>query len=151
MFDALVLQWRVSVDYTEVYIVPHPQSFFRVSIIQTEIKGAQFRSAQNAVLLKCLNDVNDIREWVLSLHFESLTDFVQEMGQWSLMLRSDKLTSVNSSGLFVYIWSISVADGVILVGDSISWVRPRSVIVESQEECGISKSILKSPNKRMSA
>ena len=70
------------------------------------------------------------------------------------MLRSDTLTSVNASGLFVYIyiWSISVADvGVILVGDSISWVRPSSVIVGSQEECGFSKSILKSPNKRMSA
>ena len=40
------------------------------------------------------------------------------------------LMSVNASGLFVYIWSISVADvGVILVGDSISWVRPSSVIV----------------------
>ncbi len=99
-----------------------------------------------------MNDLNDIREWVLSLHFESLTDFVQEMGQWSLMLRSDTLTSVNASGLFVYIWSISVADvGVIHVDDSISWVRPSSVIVESQEECGFSKSILKSPNKRMSA
>ena len=79
-----------------------------------------------------MNDLNDIREWGLSLHFESLTDFVQEMGQWSLMLRSDTLTSVNASGLFVYIWSISVADvGVILVGDSVSWVRPSSVIVES--------------------
>ena len=54
------------------------------------------------------------------------------------------LMSVNASGLFVYIWSISVADvGAILVGDSISWVRPSSVIVESQEECGFSKSILK--------
>ena len=51
-----------------------------------------------------MNDLNDIREWVLSLHFESLTDFVQEMGQWSLMLRSDTLTSVNASGLFVYIY-----------------------------------------------
>ena len=81
MFDALVLQWRVSVDYTEVDIVPHRQSFFRVSIIQDRNKRAQLRSAQNAVLLKCLNDLNDIREWVLSLHFESLTDFVQEMGQ----------------------------------------------------------------------
>ena len=58
------------------------------------------------------------------------------MGQWSLMLRSGTLTSVITSGLFVYIyiWSISVADvGVILVVDSISWVRPSSVIVESQE------------------
>ena len=41
--------------------------------------------------------------------------------------------------------------GVIVVGDSISSVRPSSVTAESQEECGFSKSILKSPNKRMSA
>ena len=61
MFDVLVLQWRVSVDYTEVYIVPHRQSFFWVSIIQDRIKGAQFRSAQKVVLLKCMNDLNDIR------------------------------------------------------------------------------------------
>ena len=38
MFDALLLQWRVSVDYTEVDIVPHRQSFFRVSIIQDRNK-----------------------------------------------------------------------------------------------------------------
>ena len=50
------------------------------------------------------------------------------------------------------VWSISVADvGVILVCDSIGWVRPSSVIVESQEECGFSKSILQYGNKRMSA
>ena len=68
------------------------------------------------------------------------------------MLRSDTLTSVNASELFVYIWSISVADvGVILVGDYVSWVRPSGVILESQEKCGFSKSVLKSPNKRMSA
>ena len=152
MFDALVLQWRVSLDYTEVHTVPHRQSFFRVSINQDRNKRSTIRSAQNTVLLKCLNDLNDIRQWVLSLHFGSLTDFVQEMGQCSLVLRSDTLTSVNASGLFVYIWSTSVADpGVILDGDSISLVRPSSVIFESQEECGFSKSILKYPNKRMSA
>jgi len=68
------------------------------------------------------------------------------------MLRSDTLTSVNASELFVYIWSINVADvGVILVGDSISWVRPSGVIVETQEECGFRKSMLKFLNKRMSA
>ena len=38
---------------------------------------------------------------------------------------------------------------VILVGDFTSWVKPSSVIVESQEECGFSKSILKSPSTRM--
>ena len=67
------------------------------------------------------------------------------MGQWSLMLRSSTLTSVITSGLFVYIyiWSIRVADVcVILAGDFTSWVKPSSVIVESQEECGFSKSIL---------
>ena len=52
----------------------------------------------------------------------------------------------------VCIWSIRVADVcVILVGDFTSWVKPSSVIVESQEECGFSKSILKSPSTRISA
>ena len=50
------------------------------------------------------------------------------------------------------IWSVSVADvGVILVCDSVSRVRHSSVIVESQKECGFSKSILQYRNKRMSA
>ena len=40
---------------------------------------------------------------------------------------------------------------VILVGDFTSCVTPSSVIVESQEECGFSKSILKSPSTRISA
>ena len=66
----------------------------------------------------------------------------QEMGQWSLMFRSSTLTSVITSVSFVYIWSIRVADVcVILVGDFTSWVKPSSVIVESQEEFGFSKSI----------
>ena len=47
------------------------------------------------------------------------------------------------------LWSIRVADVcVILVCDFTSWVKYSSVIVQSQEECGFSKSILKSPNKR---
>ena len=33
---------------------------------------------------------------------------------------------------------------VIAVGDFTSWVKPSSVIVESQEECGFSKSVSKS-------
>ena len=72
------------------------------------------------------------------------------MGQWSLMLRSGTLTSVITSGLFVYIWSVRVADVcVILVVDFdfTSWVKPSSVIVELQEECGFSKS----PSTKMSA
>ena len=68
------------------------------------------------------------------LTFWKLIDLEQEMGQWSLMLRSGTLTSVITSGLFVYIWPIRVADVcVILVGDFTSWVKPSSVIVESQE------------------
>ena len=56
-----------------------------------------------------------------------ILDLEQEMG---LMLRSGTLTSVITSGLFVYIWSISVDDVcVILVGDFTSWVKPSSVIV----------------------
>ena len=93
---------------------------------------------------------NDIYEWVLGSYFGSLIDLEQEMGQWSLMLRSGTLTSVITSGLCVYIWSIRMADVyVILVGDFTSWVKPSSVIVESQEECGFSKSVLKSPNTSM--
>ena len=116
------------------------------------MNGAQCRSLKKAALLKCLKDRNDIYEWVLGSHFGSLIDLEQDMGQWSLMLRSGTLTSVIMSGLFVYIWSIRVADiYVILVGDFTSWVKPSSVIVESQEECGFSKSILNSPSTRISA
>ena len=115
------------------------------------MNGAQCGSLKKAALLKCLKDRNNIYEWVLGSHFGSLIDLEQKMGQWSLMLRSGTLTSVIMSGLFVYIWSIRVADiCVVLVGDLTSWVNPSSVIVESQEECGFSKSILKS-NTRISA
>ena len=70
------------------------------------------------------------------------------------MLRSGSLTSVIMSGLFVciyiYIWSVRVADVcVILVDDFTSCVKPSSVIVESQEECGFSKSIVRSPSTRI--
>ena len=50
------------------------------------------------------------------------------------MLRSGTLTSVITAGLFVYnyILSTRVTDVfIILVGDFISWVKPRSVIVAS--------------------
>ena len=40
-------------------------------------------------------------EWVLGTHFGSLIDLEQEMGHWSLKLRSNTLTSVITSGLFV--------------------------------------------------
>ena len=66
------------------------------------MNGAQCRSLKKAALLKCLKDPNDIYEWVLGSHFGSLIDLEQEMGQWSLMLRSGTMTSVITSGLFVY-------------------------------------------------
>ena len=45
------------------------------------------------------------------------------------MLRSVTLTSVITSGLFVYIWSIRVEDVcLVLVGDLTSWIKPSSVI-----------------------
>ena len=44
------------------------------------------------------------------------------------MLRSVTLTSVITSGLFVYIWSIRVAHVcVVLVGGLTSWIKPNSV------------------------
>ena len=93
-----------------------------------------------------------IYEWVLGSYFGSLIGLEQEMGQWSLMLRSGTLTSLITPGLFVYIWSIRVADVcVILAGDFTIWDKSSSVIVESQEECGFSKSILKSPSTRISS
>ena len=71
------------------------------------MNGAQCRSLKKAALLKCLKDQNDIYEWVLGSHFGSLMDLEQEMGQWSLMLRSGTLTSVITSGLFVYIYMVN--------------------------------------------
>ena len=54
MFDALVLQWRVSVDYTEVYIVPHRQSFFWVSIIQDRNKRGTIQVSTKCCFIKVL-------------------------------------------------------------------------------------------------
>ena len=45
------------------------------------MNGAHCRSSKKAALLKCLKDRNDIYEWVLGSHFESLIDLEQEMGQ----------------------------------------------------------------------
>ena len=56
-----------------------------------------------AALLKCLKARNDIYEWVLGSHFGSLIDLEQEIGQWSLMLRSGTLTSVSD-----YVWVVCI-------------------------------------------
>ncbi len=142
----------MSIDNSEIDIIPCRQGFIGIGTIQDFSERGPVQVMKKVALLKSLKDRNDIYEWVLGSHFGSLIDLEQEMGQWSLMLRSGTLTSVITSGLFVYIWSIRVADVcVILVGDFTSWVKPSSVIVESQEECGFSKSILKSPSTRISA
>ena len=70
---------------------------------RTSVNGAQCRSLKKAALLKCLKDRNDIYEWVLGSHFGSVIDLEQEMGQWSLMLRSGTLTSVSD-----YIWVVCI-------------------------------------------
>ena len=117
----------MSIDNSEIDIVPCCQGSIQ---FRTSMNGAQCRSLKKAALLKCLKDRNYIYEWVLGSHFGSLIDLEQEMGQWSLMLWSGTLTSVITSELFVYIWSIRVADVcVILVGDFTSWVKPSNVIV----------------------
>ena len=64
---------------------------------------------QKAVLLKCLIDRNG------TYHFGSLIELVQETGQWSHILRSGTLTSAITSGLFVYILSIRVANVRVIV------------------------------------
>ena len=71
------------------------------------MNGAQCRSMKKAALLKCLKGRNDIYEWVLGSHFGSLIDLEQEMAQWSLMLRSGTVTSVITSGLFVYNYMVN--------------------------------------------
>ena len=54
--------------------------------------------------------IHKVYEWVLGSHFGSLIDPEQEMGQCSLMLRSGTLTSVITSGLFVYIYMVNKND-----------------------------------------
>ena len=93
----------MSIDNSEIDIVPCRQGFIGINTVQD--LSEQGRSLKKAALLKCLKDRNDIYEWVLGSHFGSLIDLEQEMGQWSLMLRSGTLTSVITSGLFVYKWS----------------------------------------------
>ena len=73
------------------------------------MKRAQCTSFKKASLLKCLKDRNDIYEWDLGSHFGSLIDLEKEMAQRSLMLRSGTLTSVITSGLFVYIYMVNTS------------------------------------------
>ena len=133
--------------------VPCRQGFIGISTVQDFSERGPVQVIEKGRLIKMFERPKlYIYKWVLGSHFGSLIDLEQEMGQWSLMLRSGTLTSVITSGLFVYIWLIRVADvWVILVGDVTSRVKPSIVIVESQEECGFSKSILKSPSTRIPA
>ena len=66
MFDALVLQWRVSVDYTEVHTVPHRQSFFRVSIIQDRNKRARERERERESQSWILRRERESQSWILT-------------------------------------------------------------------------------------
>ena len=61
------------------------------------MKGAQ--PWLKAALLKCLKDRNDIYEWVLGSQFGSLIDLEQEVGQWLLMLRSERETERERASL----------------------------------------------------
>ena len=78
---------------------------------RTSVNGAQCRSLKKAAFLKCLKAQNDIYEWVFGSHFGSLINLEQEMGQSSLMLRSGTMTSVITSGLFVYIYMVNKNGG----------------------------------------
>ena len=62
---------------------------------------------KKAVLLKCFKDRNDIYEWVLGSHFGSLIDPEQELGQWSLMLRSGTLADLGDYVWVVYVYMVN--------------------------------------------
>ena len=155
MFDALVLQWRVSVDYTEVHIVPHRQSFFRVSTVQDPNKRGTIQVSTRCCFITVLQRSKYSKRMGFEFIFLKFNSFCTGDGAMvtdAQVKYTDLCECIWVVCIYIYIWSISTTDvGVILVGDSVSWVRPSCVIVESQEECGFSKSVLKSPNKRMSA
>ena len=117
----------MSIDNNEIDIVPCRQGFIRISIVRDFSERGPVQVTEKGSLIKMF-ERSKIYEWILGSHFGSVVDLEQEMGQWSLMLRSGTLTSVITSGLFVYIWSIRVADVCInLVDVFTSWVKPNSV------------------------
>ena len=71
----------MSIDNSEIDIVPCRQGFMGSVQFRTSVNGAQCRSLKKAALLNCLKDRNDIYERLLSSHFGSLIDLEQEMGQ----------------------------------------------------------------------
>ena len=97
----------MSIYNSEIGIIPCRQEFIGISTIQDFSERGQCRSLKKAALLKCLKARNDIYEWVWGSYFGSLIDREQEMGQWSLMLRSGTLTSVITSGLWKSVASVN--------------------------------------------
>ena len=61
MFDAIVLQWRVSIDYTEVHILPLRQCFFRVSILQDPNKRGTIQVSTKFCFIKDGATVTDVQ------------------------------------------------------------------------------------------
>ena len=95
----------MSIDNSEIDIVPFRQGFIGISTIQDFGERGPVQVTEKGSLIQMFEeDRNDIYEWVLGSHFGSLIDLEQEIGQWLLMLRSGTLTSVITSRLFVYIY-----------------------------------------------
>ena len=86
--------------------VPCRQGFIGISTVQDFSERGPVQVIEKGRLIKMFERPKlYIYKWVLGSHFGSLIDFDQEMGQWSHMLRSGTLTSVITSGLFVYIYT----------------------------------------------
>ena len=96
----------MSIDNSEIDIVPCRQGIIGISTIQDFSERGPVQVTEKGSLIKMF-ERSKIYEWILGSHFGSVVDLEQEMGQWSLMLRSGTLTSVITSGLFVYIYMVS--------------------------------------------
>ena len=140
----------MSIDNREINIVPCRQGIIGMSTIQEFSERGPVQVTEKGSLVKMF----ERSKWYIWMGF-GLT-FWKLNRSWTGDGTMVTYAQVRYTDLgdyvwvvCIYIWSIRVADVcVILVGDFTSWVKPSSVIVESQEECGFSKSILKSPSTR---
>ena len=55
----------MSIDNTEIYIIPRRQGFIGISTVQDFSERGPVQDFEKAALLKCFKDRNDIYEWVL--------------------------------------------------------------------------------------
>ena len=77
----------------EIDIVPCHQGFIGISTVQDFSEQGPVQVIEKGSLIKMFERSKlYIYEWVWGSHFGSLIDLEQEMGQWSLMLRSGTLT-----------------------------------------------------------